>query len=216
MSSPAKNDVNPNTDTRACAGAEPTPIDKTENPNIALTGGELIYGIRRRDILTLRLSIAAMFAALALIFSYIEVLVPIPVPMPGVKLGIANLVILIAIYRMNFRYAFAINMVRILVAGLLFNGVFGMLYSLSGGILSLLVMYILYRTRLFSMVGISMAGGVMHNLGQLFLACILVSNLTLMSYFSVLMFSGLISGILIGFFAYIIEKRLPQFISATF
>lgn len=167
---------------------------------------------RMQDRRTSRLAFAAMFAALALIFSYVEVLIPVPVPIPGVKLGIANLVILIAIYRMNFRYAFAINLVRICVAGLLFNGLFGMLYSLSGGLLSLLVMYALQKTGMFSMVGISMAGGVMHNLGQLALACAIVSNLTLMSYFSVLMFSGLISGILIGILSYIIEKRLPEFI----
>ena len=85
-----------------------------------------------------------------------------------------------------------------------------MLYSFAGGILSLVVMYILYRTKLFSMVGISMAGGVMHNLGQLLTACLIVSNIRLMSYFAVLLFSGLISGILIGIVAYNIEKRLPQ------
>ena len=138
----------------------------------------------------------------ALIFSYVEMLVPIPVPIPGVKLGLANLVILIALYRLGFRYAFTINCVRIVIAGLLFSGVFGMLYSFGGGILSILVMYLLYRTKLFSMVGISMAGGVMHNLGQLLTACAIMSNLSLMSYFAVLFFSGLISGILIGILAY--------------
>ena len=165
--------------------------------------GEL-YGPSRTGR-TRRLAFAAMFAALALIFSYVEVLVPIP----GVKLGLANLVILIALYRLGFRYAFAINCVRIVIAGLLFSGVFGMLYSFGGGILSILIMYLLYRTKLFSMVGISMAGGVMHNLGQLLTACAIMSNLSLMSYFAVLFFSGLISGILIGILAYSIEKRLP-------
>ena len=165
-----------------------------------------LYGPSRTGR-TRRLAFAAMFAAL--IFSYVEVLVPIPVPIPGVKLGLANLVILIALYRLGFRYAFAINCVRIVIAGLLFSGVFGMLYSFGGGILSILIMYLLYRTKLFSMVGISMAGGVMHNLGQLLTACAIMSNLSLMSYFAVLFFSGLISGILIGILAYSIEKRLP-------
>lgn len=164
---------------------------------------------RRSAERTRRLAIAAMFAALALIFSYVEVLIPVPVPVPGVKLGIANLVIIIAVYRMGFRYAFTINCVRIVVAGLLFSGVFGMIYSFAGGILSILVMYGLYRTKLFSMVGISMAGGVAHNLGQLATACIIVSNISLLSYFPVLLFSGLISGILIGILAFTIEKRLP-------
>lgn len=167
-----------------------------------------LYG-RSRASRTRRLAFAAMFAALALIFSYVEMLVPIPVPIPGVKLGLANLVILIALYRLGFRYAFTINCVRIVIAGLLFSGVFGMLYSFGGGILSILVMYLLYRTKLFSMVGISMAGGVMHNLGQLLTACAIMSNISLLSYFAVLFFSGLISGILIGILAYSIEQRLP-------
>lgn len=158
---------------------------------------------------TRRLAFGAMFTALALIFSYVEFLIPLPVPVPGIKLGLANLVIIIAIYRMSFKYAFTINCVRIVASGLLFSGVFGMLYSFAGGILSLVVMYVLYRTGRFSMVGISMAGGVMHNLGQLLTACLIVSSVSLMSYFAVLLFSGLISGILIGIVAYNIEKRLP-------
>ncbi len=155
------------------------------------------------------LAFSAMFAALALIFSYVEALIPIPVPVPGVKLGVANLVIIIALYRMGFRRALSINCVRIALAGLLFSGVFGMIYSFAGGILSLIVMQLLKRTGLFSMVGVSMAGGVAHNLGQLIAACIVVSTPSLMSYFSVLLFTGLIGGILIGILAYTVEKRLP-------
>ncbi|MBR3184099.1 MAG: Gx transporter family protein, partial [Firmicutes bacterium] len=113
---------------------------------------------RSSDRRTRLLAISAMFAALALIFSYVEVLIPVPVPVPGIKLGLANLVIIIALYRMGFRYAFTINMVRIVAAGLLFSGVFGMIYSFAGGILSIIVMYLLYRTDKFSMVGVSMAG----------------------------------------------------------
>ena len=124
---------------------------------------------------------------------------PIPVPIPGVKLGLANLVILIALYRLGvplcLRHQLRAHRDR---RDFLFSGVFGMLYSFGGGILSILVMYLLYRTKLFSMVGISMAGGVMHNLGQLLTACAIMSNLSLLSYFAVLFFSGLISGILIG------------------
>ena len=155
------------------------------------------------------LAFSAMFAALALIFSYVEALIPIPIPVPGVKLGVANLVIIIALYRMGFRRALSINCVRIALAGLLFSGIFGMIYSFAGGILSLIVMQLLKRTGLFSMVGVSMAGGVVHNLGQLAAACIVVSTPSLMSYFSILLFTGLIGGILIGILAYTVEKRLP-------
>jgi len=164
----------------------------------------------KRGLKTRRLALSAMLAALAMIFSYVEALIPVPVPVPGIKLGVANLVIVMAIYKLGFRYAFTINCVRILISGLLFSGVFGMLYSFAGGILSILVMYLLYKTGWFSMVGVSMAGGVAHNLGQLVTAALLVSNVRMMSYFSILLFSGLISGILIGVLATLIYRRLPD------
>ena len=137
-------------------------------------------------------------------------MVPMPVPIPGIKLGLANLVILLAIYRLGFKYALAINCIRIFVTGLLFTGVFGILYSLAGGLLSLLVMYLLYRTEIFSMVGVSMAGGVAHNLGQLLTACLIMSNIRLMSYFAVLLFAGIGSGILMGIVAWLVCQRLPH------
>ena len=158
-----------------------------------------------------RVALTGLMASLALIFSYVEVLFPFNAGIPGVKLGLANLVPLIILYRLDARYAFAANLIRVILAGLLFSGVFGMIYSLAGGILSIIVMYLLYRTNKFSMVGVSMAGGVCHNLGQLMTAVVLLQNTGILSYFPVLLFSGLISGILIGILAYIIEKRLPAF-----
>lgn len=156
------------------------------------------------------LALSAVLAALAMIFSYIEALIPIFVTMPGVKLGIANLVIIIALYNIDFKHAFAINLVRIVVSGLLFSGLFGTLYSLAGGILSIIVMYLLKKTGLFSVVGVSMAGGVAHNLGQLIVATLIVSNVKLFLYFPVLLFSGLVTGILIGIAAHIINRSLPK------
>ena len=84
---------------------------------------------------TKRLALSAILAAMAMIFSYIEALIPLPVPIPGIKLGLANLVIIIAIYRLGFKYAFVINCIRILIAGLLFTGLFGAIYSFAGGVL---------------------------------------------------------------------------------
>lgn len=156
------------------------------------------------------LTIGAMFACLALIFSYVEAIIPFNAGIPGVKLGIANLVVIIALYEMGPKYAFTINTIRILVAGLLFNGVFGAIYSLAGGILSFLVMWALKKTNLFSMVGVSMAGGVAHNMGQLLVASAIVSNLKMFLYFPVLMFSGLGSGIMIGIVAHVINSRVPK------
>ena len=157
-----------------------------------------------------RLTLSAILAALAMIFSYIEFLVPFSVGIPGVKLGIANLVIVIALYSLDFRYAFTINIVRILLNGFMFTGVFAMLYALSGGILSILVMGILKKTDKFSMVGVSMAGGVAHNLGQLIIAAIMVENLKMFLYFPVLLFSGMLTGILVGMGGTILYRSLPK------
>ena len=158
---------------------------------------------------TKKLTMTALLAALALIFSYIEVLIPFSPAIPGIKLGIANLVVIVALYHMGLKYAITINVVRIFIAGLLFSGVFGIIYSLAGAILSMAVMVLLKKTGLFSVAGVSMAGGVAHNLGQILAAAFLVSNLSIFIYFPVLIFSGLISGALIGIVAYIILKRLP-------
>lgn len=156
-----------------------------------------------------KVTLAAVMAALALIFSYIEALIPLNIGIPGIKLGVANLVILVSLYMLGLGYTLAINVIRILVAGLLFNGLFGALYSLAGGLLSLAVMYLLKKTGIFSPVGISMAGGVAHNLGQLLIAALIVSTMRIFLYFPMLMFSGIISGILIGMIAYLVLKRFP-------
>ena len=164
----------------------------------------------RYALRTKKLALSAILAAMAMILSYIEALFPLPVPVPGIKLGLANLVILIAIYRLGFKYAFTINCVRIFTTGLLFTGLFGALYSFAGGVLSIIIMYALYKTNWFSMVGISMSGGVAHNLGQLITACVIMSNIKLMSYFAILLFAGMASGILMGIVAYYVYGKLPH------
>ena len=161
-------------------------------------------------VTTRKLTTLSLLAAIALALYAVESALPPIVPIPGIKLGLANLIVIIAIYKLGFKYAFIINCVRILTAGLLFTGVFGIIYSMAGGILSILVMYILYKSRIFGTVGISMAGGVLHNFGQLIMACIIMSNVRLMSYFSVLLFSGMLSGILIGVVAHLVMAKLPH------
>ncbi len=151
-----------------------------------------------------------MMAALALIFSYVEAIIPFNAGIPGVKLGIANLVVLVSLYVLGGRYTLVINVLRILVAGLLFNGFFGAMYSLAGGLLSFAVMALLKKTGLFSTIGISMAGGVAHNLGQLLVAAAIVENMKLFFYFPVLLFSGMISGVFIGILAHLVLRKLPK------
>lgn len=156
-----------------------------------------------------RVAIAGVFAALGLIFSYIESLFPAAIGIPGIKLGLANLVVIIALYKLSARYAISINVIRVLMAGALFTGMFGALYSLAGCLLSFTVMLLCKKAKCFSVIGVSMAGGVAHNLGQLAIAAVLVSSGKIFYYLPVLILSGTISGILIGIVAYVVMKRLP-------
>ena len=159
---------------------------------------------------TQRLAYSALLASLALIFSYIEVLIPFNFGIPGVKLGIANLVVIVALYYLGPRYAFVINMIRVLVAGLPFTGLFGCLYSLAGALLSFAAMLLIKKTGLFSVTGVSICGGVFHNLGQILVATVLVSSLKMFAYFPVLIISGVVSGTIIGIIAWLILQRLPR------
>ena len=153
-----------------------------------------------------RTALTALMVSLALIFSYIEFLIPFTPAIPGIKLGIANL----ALYYLGPRYALTVNIVRVLIAGLLFSGVFGAAYSMAGALLSFLVMVLLKKTGLFSVTGVSIAGGVAHNLGQILVASFLVSNLKMFAYFPVLIFSGVASGAAIGIISWLILQRLPR------
>ena len=149
-----------------------------------------------------------LLAALALIFSYVEAIIPYNPGIPGVKLGIANVVTVIALYKYGWKEAASVSVVRIVIAGLLFNGVFGMLYSMSGAVLSLLGMILMKKTGLFSVTGVSMAAGVLHNMGQLFVAAALIQDLGIFFYFPVLLFSGIAAGILVGIISQMILRVL--------
>ncbi len=157
-----------------------------------------------------KIALSAIMVAAALIVSYIEAMIPAVIPIPGVKLGIANIVVVVALYMFGARYALTINVIRIFIAGFLFSGVFGILYSLAGGLLSFAVMLIVKHFKCFSIVGVSLAGGVFHNLGQLLTAAYLVSNIKVFVYFPVLIFSGLICGTVIGIVAGILLQRLKK------
>ncbi len=155
-----------------------------------------------------RVAYFGVFTALALIFSYVESLIPIQLGIPGVKLGLANLIIVIALYKMRLSEVFLLSIVRILLSGFLFGNYFSILYSLAGGLLSLAVMALLKKTGDFSVMGISMAGGVSHNVGQLVVAMLVVETFSVGYYLPVLLVAGLVTGFLIGVAAGEMLKRL--------
>lgn len=159
---------------------------------------------------TKKIAVLGLLTAIALILSYVETLIPIFAGIPGIKLGLPNLVVLILLYQYDFKTAALVSFVRILAAGFLFGNLMSILFSLAGGMLSLVLMYLLKRMGGFSIMGISAAGGCIHNIGQLAVAYFVVATKMLITYLPALLLSGLITGILIGIAAKILMGRIPK------
>lgn len=149
-----------------------------------------------------------LFAAVAIIFGYVESLIPFFAGIPGMKLGLANLAVLFILETYTWKEAAIISVVRILVIGFLFGNMFSILYSLAGAGLSLAVMTLMKKFSGFSLMGISVAGGVSHNIGQLIVAAFIVENTSLFYYAPALLISGVITGLLIGLLTREVTKRI--------
>lgn len=147
--------------------------------------------------------------ALAFTLSYLESLIPFNFGIPGIKLGLANLVVVIALYTMKLSEAFIIAIIRIILVALTFGNTISLLYSLAGGILSFIVMSI-FKNGKFSVKGISILGGISHNIAQLTVAAIVMGTSKIAYYLPVLLFSGMITGLLLGVAADPIIKRIKK------
>lgn len=145
-----------------------------------------------------KLALLGLFLAFALILSYVEYLIPFSFGIPGVKLGLANAAVLLALYLLGWKSALIVSVSRILLSSLLFGSVLSLSFSLAGGLLSFFVMAFLKALNLFHPASVSAAGGFFHNLGQLIAAAFLVQNLKLIYYLPVLLFFGLLTGLVIG------------------
>ena len=159
---------------------------------------------------TKRLVLLAMLTAVAMILSYVESLLP-SVGIPGVKMGLANIAVIFALFRFGWKEAAALSLVRVVLVSLLFGSVGAMLYSLAGAVLSLAVMALLRRIDRFSTVGISGAGGVAHNAGQILMAMLILQTKQLLGYLPVLAVSGIAGGVLTGLAAALLIRRIPEF-----
>ena len=159
---------------------------------------------------TKRLVLLAMLTAVAMILSYVESLLP-SVGIPGVKMGLANIAVIFALFRFGWKEAAVLSLVRVVLVSLLFGNVGAMLYSLAGAVLSLAVMALLRRIDRFSTVGISVAGGVAHNAGQILMAMLILQTKQLLGYLPVLAVSGIAGGVLTGLAAALLIRRIPEF-----
>lgn len=145
-----------------------------------------------------KVSFCAILVALALVFSYVEAMIPFNFGIPGIKLGIANLVIVIGLYLLKPHEVLIISVVRILLAGFMFGSGMSIIYSLAGGLLSFAMMLLLKKMKGFSILGVSIAGGVCHNVGQLLMAVLVVQNIKIGYYAPALLISGAVTGTIIG------------------
>lgn len=155
-----------------------------------------------------KLSLYALLLALALILSYLESLVPLSFAVPGIKLGLPNVVIVFALYKLGFKGAAGISIVRVLLVTILFGNVMIMIYSLAGAVLSLALMWLLKKSGKFSSVGVSVAGALGHNTGQILTAMLLLETPGLIYYLPALCISGAIAGVCIGIVGGIVVKRI--------
>ena len=162
---------------------------------------------------TKKIAYLGLLVALAFIFSYIETLIPINIGVPGAKLGLANLVIIVALYTIGERNAFLLSMVRIVLVGFTFANLASMLYSLAGGILSFLAMCIAKHSGKLSTTGVSVVGGVFHNVGQILMAIWVVKTASLVYYLPVLIIAGLTSGVAIGILGAMVTKRVKKVVN---
>lgn len=147
---------------------------------------------------------------LALILAYVEILLgPLFPAIPGIKMGLPNIVIMFLLYRKGLPSAICVSLVRIILVGILFGNAMSFVYSLAGAVLSLALMALLRRFGIMSAVGVSVAGGVMHNLGQVLTAMFLLDTTELAYYMAILAVTGTIAGILVGLCSAILVKKIP-------
>lgn len=147
---------------------------------------------------------------LALILAYVEILIP-PVftSVPGIKMGLPNIIIVFLLYRKNAPSAICVSFLRIILVNMLFGNFMAFLYSFAGAVLSLAVMMLLKKLNIMSAVGVSVAGGVTHNLGQVLTAMVLLETSELGYYMVILTVTGTIAGILVGLCGSVLVKKIP-------
>lgn len=150
----------------------------------------------------------AVCAAVAMVLSYLESLFPLHFAVPGIKIGLANIAVIFVLYRFGAGEAIVVSLLRIFWLAILFGNVMTLIYSVCGALLSLIGMVLLKKTRRFSEVGISIAGGVLHNAGQIMAAAVLMDTAQIVYYLPVLIISGTVASVAVGIISAVLIKRV--------
>ena len=158
---------------------------------------------------TRKLAYTSVTIALALVLSYVETLIPGLVAVPGVKVGLANIAVVFALYRIGFKEAVVISLMRVVLSSLLFGSAVSLAYSFAGATVSLALMAVLKKTNIFGVTGVSTAGAVRHNLAQVLVAILLLKTTALAWWIPVLLVSGTLAGVVIGLVSAVTIKRIP-------
>ena len=164
----------------------------------------------KQSLRTLLVSTFGVYTSLAFILSYLESLLPTLLPVQGVKLGLANIIIVFILYRYGMKYAILLSFVRVILTAFTFGNLSMMFYSLAGTIASILIMTLCKKTDKFSILGVSAAGGVFHNIGQILFAAFVISNARIIYYLPILIIAGILTGLLFGFASHCVLTRLPN------
>lgn len=157
---------------------------------------------------TRKLAVMALTTALAMVLSFVESQIPAFVAVPGVKMGLANIAVVFALYKLGWKEAVGISLVRVLLVSMLFGSIASLFYSLAGAALSLLGMGLLKKTGQFTEIVVSVAGGILHNVGQIAMASLILETDALRYYLPFLLVSGILAGIVIGVLAAILVRRV--------
>ncbi len=158
---------------------------------------------------TRKIALLGVLTSVALVLSYLEAMLPpISTAVPGIKMGLPNIIIIFVLYKFGIKEAISVSLIRVFIVALLFGNVMTLAYSVAGAFLSLALMAILVKADLFSAVGVSIVGGISHNLGQILVAIFLFDTIQIGYYMIVLAVTGTIAGVLIGIIASILIKRI--------
>ena len=159
---------------------------------------------------TYNIAMCGVLTALAMIFSYIESIIPVPIPVPGIKLGVANIAVITILYTLGIKEAVIINILRISLTAMLFGNLNSFLFSIAGAVLSMVTMIVLKKIDSFSYIGVSVSGAIMHNVGQIIAAIFIMGSSAIIYYLPVLIIAGVITGIIIGIVSGIVVKYVKK------
>lgn len=162
---------------------------------------------------TRRIALLGVLTSVALVLSYLEVMLPpISTAVPGIKMGLPNIIIIFLLYKFGLKEAVTVSLIRVFIVALLFGNVMTLAYSVAGAVLSLGLMTLFKKFDFFSQVGVSIIGGISHNLGQILVAIFLFDTIQIGYYMIVLSITGTIAGVVIGIISSILVKKLEKLV----